>query len=218
MGRHSRTVEGSPVQLGPWNLGCTVVKQFGSVRDFVRHLATLAPRVEVAISHGIREGGRMIQEEAQRAIGDYQPSVGPFPAWAPLADATLNGAKDLHGHYHPGKVELGFSPPDNPLLRTGELHDHIELSIAHHRAVVGVPDETVGDGTRENPVRNIGDVAVWLEFGDRYMPARSFLGRAGYVRGKHAAHAIGHAVFLALAGKVHVEVSPHSSAGDDIPF
>jgi hypothetical protein len=194
------------------------VREFNSISDFVRYLETLEPRVEQAISRGIREGGRMIQEEAQRAIGHYQPGVGPFPAWPALADSTLNGFTDLHGHHHPGKIELGFAPPDNPLERTSELHDHIELSIGHHEAVIGVPDEMVGDGTKENPTRNIGDVAVWQEFGDRYMPARSFLGRAGYVRGKNAAHAIGNAVFLALSGKVHVEVSLHSSAGDDIPF
>jgi hypothetical protein len=193
------------------------MREFRDIASFVRYLQTLEPRVETAIHRGLTEGGRMIQEEAQHSIGHYQTSAGPFRAWPPLAEATLYGGKDLHGHTHPGKIELGFAPPDNPLLRTGELRDHIELSIGHHKAVVGVPDETVGDGTPENPVRNIGDVAVWQEFGDRNMPARSFLGRAGFVRAKAAAHAIGHAVYLALAGKPHISVSVHYRT-DDIPF
>lgn len=181
------------------------MKEFDNIGDFVAYLQTLEPRVEHAISEGIREGGRMIQEEAKQSIGHYQPPAGPFPGWAPLAETTLNGFTNAHGRHFPGKIELGFSPPDNPLLRTSELHDHIELSVSRHKAVIGVRDEIVGDGTRENPTRNIGDVAVWQEFGTHYMPRRSFLGRAGYVKAKAAVHAIGHAVFLALCGRPHVD-------------
>lgn len=187
------------------------MREFDSIGDFVRYLETLQAKVEIAAQQGVAEGGKMIQEEAKKSIGHYQGAAGPFAAWAPLSEATLNGWDNARGHHYPGKIDLGFSPPDNPLLRTHELEHHIELSIGRHKAVIGVPDEMVGSGTTEDPSRNVGDVAVWQEFGTRYMPARSFLGRAGYVRGKDAAHAIGHAVYLALAGKVHVTASVHSS-------
>jgi hypothetical protein len=194
------------------------VRDFKSIEDFIRHLASIVPAVEVAAQRGVHEGGSLIQAEAQREIGHYQSSAGPFPDWAPLADTTLNGFTDQHGHHHPGKVELGFAPPDNPLLRTDGLHDHIELSVSHNKAVVGVPDEIIGDGTPENPVRNIGDVARWQEFGDSNLRARSFLGRAAYLKAKAAAHAIGHAVFLAIIGRPYTPAPRNHFAPDDIPF
>jgi len=192
------------------------MREFRSIRDFVRYLETLQPKVEVAAQLGLHEGGRMIQEEAQHEIGHYQTAAGPFAAWAPLADTTLNGYTDQHGHHHPGKIEMGFSPPDNPLLRTHELQEHIELSAQRNRVIVGVPDEVVGDGTPENPTRNIGLVAELMEFGDREMPARSFLGRAAFVKAEAAARAVGHAIYLAMIGKPHRPASAHYDR--DIPF
>lgn len=192
------------------------MREFRSIKDFVRFLELLAPQVEIASQLGLHEGARMIQEEAQASLGHYQDSAGPFPAWPALAETTLQGYTDAHGHHHPGKIEMGFAPPDNPLQRTDELHDHVELSVTHNHAVVGVPDEVVGDGTEENPTRNIGQVAAWLEFGDREMPARSFLGRAAFVKGHAVANAIGHAVYLALSGKPYVPLPRHEA--DDIPF
>jgi hypothetical protein len=49
--------------------------------------------------------------------------------WEPLSPATLDGFRHLNGTYIPGKIELGFSPPDNPLLRTGDLRDSIEAEV-----------------------------------------------------------------------------------------
>lgn len=91
--------------------------------------------------------------------------------WPPLAESTMRQ-----------REELGFAP-DLPLLRTGHLRDaietEVEAAIGGGKAAVGVHDRIVGGGSRADPERNIGDVAVWMELGTpdapNPIPARPFL-------------------------------------------
>jgi len=194
-----------------------VTKSFKSIGEFVEYLERLPLTAEVTVSHGLHEATELVWEEARHAIGEYQDSAGPFKGWDNLSDATLNGWDAANGVHYPGKIELGFSPPDNPLLRTGELRDAIEFSVSHNEGVVGVPDRDVGNGTEEDPDRNVGDVAIEHEFGTRYMPARSFLGRSLYVKAKEVVGIIGHAVLLGLSGKPFEPFS-RPPPKDDVPF
>jgi phage gpG-like protein len=193
------------------------MREFKSAGAFAAHLRALAAR-EIAVEQGaLRDAGRLVQHTAHDFIGEYQPQEGPFPAWAPLAETTLHGARDQMGRWHPGKVDLGFAPPDNSLLRTGDLQHAIELSVDHREAVVGVADQNAGDGTPGNPFRNLGDVAIDLEFGTVHMPARSFLGRALFVNIDNVVRIIGEAVYRAVAGLPQVSVGAHPHR-DDPPF
>jgi hypothetical protein len=193
------------------------MKDFGSIGEFVAYLRLIAPVAEHQVQKALHHAGRLVQEEAQDSIGVYQSSAGPFAAWKGLADTTLSGFTDKKGRYHPGKEELGFAPPDNPLMRTEQLKHAIELSVSHNHAVVGVGDEQVGDGSPEDPFRNLGDVAVWIEFGTEDMEARSFLGRALFVKEKAVASIIGHATAAALAGEEY-SPKPEEKPHTDIPF
>jgi hypothetical protein len=60
------------------------------------------------------------------------------------------------------------------------LRKHILIAVEGNEAAVGVPNETVGDGSPKNPIRDIGETAVEQEFGNaaRGLPSRSFLGLA----------------------------------------
>lgn len=195
------------------------MRNFGSIEEFILYLRTLPPLIHMNIALAVRDAGRMVQEEAQHEIGHYQDAEGPFPAWPQLSDSTLFGAYDQKGRWHPGKVDMGFSPPDNPLLRTGDLKHAIELSYDAMSAVIGVPDEMVGDGSHESPVRNVGVVAAELEFGTENMPPRSFLGRSMYVCAHEIVSMIGHAVRAGLEGRHYVpEPRHHHSSAEDIPF
>jgi hypothetical protein len=102
---------------------------------------------------------KQIKATAKSEIGHYQPAVGPFPEWPPLAEATLEGWGPF-----PGKEELGFAPPDNPLLRYGELRDSFELQAEGLEGVVGSTDP----------------VMLFHEMGTEKMPARPVLGPAAF--------------------------------------
>jgi hypothetical protein len=192
------------------------MKQFDSFAAFAAHLRVVALKVEVAEHLALHDAGRLVQETSQGYIGEYQPTEGPFPAWPDLAETTLQGFSDEHGH-HPGKIELGFSPPDNPLKRTEDLKHAIELHVDSREAVVGVPDENAGDGSPESPFRNLGDVAVEQELGTINMPARSFLGRALFTQAHHIVDIIGVTVARAVADLPPVPAS-HNPTSDDPPF
>jgi hypothetical protein len=183
------------------------VKSFNGMGSFIHHLRTLQAHATRDIELALGEAGKLVQDQAKNFIGEYQPSVGPFPVWPELAETTLYGYTDKHGHTHPGKVELGYSPPDNPLKRHEDLRNAIDMSYNAVKAVVGVPDEVVGDGTPGNLVRNIGDIAIDHEFGTHEMPERSFLGRALFVRTQDVVDIIGYAVQCIIAGVPH---KPHS--------
>lgn len=193
------------------------MREFKSAGEFVRHLKEAKRTAHHKVTLGLRDAGRLVQEEARGFIGHYQGAAGPFPEWPALAESTLAGGHDIFGREHPGKVELGYAPPDNPLLREGHLRNAIELSYDAVRAVVGVPDEQAGSGAPHDPVRNIGDVAVDHEFGTKNMPARSFLGRALFVCAEEVAEIIGHAVMQAVMGKPYT-TPPKKQHLDDIPF
>jgi hypothetical protein len=195
------------------------MKTFKSFAELAEQLISTIPAVEAARYLGHREAAVIVQTEAQQELGHYQSAAGPFQAWQNLADTTLNGFDGPDGVHHPGKIELGYAPPDNPLVATGELHDHIEISYDSREAVIGVPDETVGSGVDGDEVRNIGDVAVYLEFGRKGMPPRSFLGRAAYVKRDEIVSALCLPVIHAIASVPYAPAKTQSSQPkDDIPF
>lgn len=168
------------------------MKDFASLEEFVVFLATRVPVVDASVTHGLEVACRIVETEAKHEIGTYQPSGGPFAAWAPLAETTLEGWAG-----RPGKVELGYAPPDNPLLRTGELRDAVEHTVDVDEAAVGVPSKIVIDGDKSV---DIGDVAIWQEMGTVKIPPRSFLGHAGFVKEKAVVEAIGLEIIHAVSG------------------
>ena len=100
----------------------------------------------------------MLHQAAERIKAAARAYIGRDNAeWPPLADATQEQ-----------RARLGYTP-DDPLLRSGALRDAIEAEVESHRtggkAAVGVTDGFVGDGSKADPLRNIGDIAVWMELG-----------------------------------------------------
>lgn len=150
---------------------------FPDLESFAAHLSKVAAEVQVAQHEGLKHAAETIEKEAKSAIGEYQEVAGPFGAWAPLSPATLSG-----------KAELKYSPPDNPLLREGDLRESIEHTVRGNEAVVG----------------SNSDVAVWQELGTpgaKYpIPPRSFLGRAAFVKAPEVVSHIAARVVRALNG------------------
>lgn len=70
----------------------------------------------------------VVTDAAVRArgyIGNYQE--GWLMGWERLSSATLYGFQHPSGGWIFGKEDLGYSPPDNPLLREGDMRDSIEF-------------------------------------------------------------------------------------------
>lgn len=124
--------------------------EFDSMGKFARHLATLEVGVALELRRGLETVAKSVQKTAKDEIGYYQPAIGPFPAWAPLAQTTVED-----------RVSQGYSA-DEPLLRTGELRDSIDRDVTALEAVIG----------------SDSDIAVYQELGTDKIPPRPFLGPA----------------------------------------
>lgn len=127
------------------------MKEF-SLTSFTTHLAEMAVNTVVSLNVGLHAAANVIEKSAKEKIGHYQGESGPFPEWAPLADATEDE-----------KARLGY-PLGAPLERTGELRDSIEHEVVGLEAVVGSKDP----------------VAEWQEFGTDRIPPRPFIGPAAF--------------------------------------
>ena len=127
-----------------------------------------------ATHKALDHAAKLVEAEAKREIGDYQPDKGPFAAWAELADSTQ---KD--------RAAKGF-PENEPLLRTGALRDSIEHTVkSHHEAEVG------SDSL----------IAVYQELGTNHIPPRSFLGGAAFSKSHEVKALLGHSVIATIMGK-----------------
>ncbi len=154
-----------------------VVRQFNSMGAFATHLVGLQVATLKAAEHGLNQATKLIQEDAKARIGEYQDAAGPFPAWANLAESTVND-----------RISKGFSP-DEPLLRTGDLRESIEREVKGLEGVVG----------------SKSDIALYQEMGTERIPPRPFLGPAAFNNKAKIQKLIGDAVFTALTGGEIVE-------------
>lgn len=158
---------------------------FSSCRAFGRFLRTVSAEIPEAQTHGLRDASLIMQKEAKAEIGTYAQAAGPFPAMAPLSEATLEGFHHPLAGWIPGKLE---SYPEDPLLRQGVMRDSIEAAHDHRQAVVGSDDE----------------VALWQEMGTSGalypIPPRSFIGRALFVTQDACASTIMRHVLTPLVG------------------
>lgn len=163
-----------------------VMKSFKSIGAFLEYLPTIIAEMEIAEHVGLEKVGALIETEAKHEIGHYQEAVGPFGAWAPLTQNTLNGFFLPSGRWIDPKVN---QPPDNPLDETGELRASISHTVGEHEVTIGSPLQ----------------LAVWQELGVNEgmpyeQPPRSFLGGAAFrKRDKAVDTVVGHIV-AAMAG------------------
>ncbi|MCA3183922.1 MULTISPECIES: hypothetical protein [unclassified Cupriavidus] len=130
------------------------MKEFRSLSDFADHLTRLAAAAPVVTNHMTEQAAQKVEKIAKAEIGHYQPSVGPFPAWAQLQPDTETE-----------KNRLGYKL-NAPLERTGEMRNSISHVTADNESVVGSNDQKL----------------VWHEEGTAKIPPRPVLGPAA-IRG-----------------------------------
>lgn len=117
---------------------------------FAREMSHASARIATELEVGFRIIVKEIEETAKEEIGVYQPAVGPFEAWAPLAASTKAD-----------RVRQGYTE-DDPLLRSGELRDSIESELVGLAAIVGTKSQ----------------IGLWQEVGTDRIPPRPFIGPA----------------------------------------
>jgi len=147
--------------------------EFSSLGAFIQHVEGLSALVEAGQHEGLARAAAVIEKAAKARIGHYQPEVGPYPAWAPLAAAT-----------EAQKARMGF-PSDAPLLASGAMRDNISTEMSGNEAVIGSPD----------------DRAVYHEFGTSKMPPRPVFGPVAFNCAEEVGQLVGGAVIASLVGK-----------------
>jgi HK97 gp10 family phage protein len=145
-----------------------------NIMEAIEQMAKVAIAVELETRKALERAAVVVEKEANATIGTYQPEAGPFAQWAQLADSTISE-----------KEKLGYAPPDNPLLREGDLRDSIGHVVQGHEAAVG----------------SNSDVAVYQELGTRHMPPRSFLGGAAVRKEAEVVEIIGRGAVTGLVGE-----------------
>lgn len=83
-----------------------------TLRAFARAIREAVPENREAMADAVEKAILFTQQDAKARIGHYQ--IG----WAPLKQVTVTQ-----------KVHLGYAPPDNPLLRTGEGRESIMAQV-----------------------------------------------------------------------------------------
>lgn len=149
------------------------MSEFTSLGHFARHLATLEVAVALELRRGLDKVASAVKQTAKDEIGVYQPAIGPFAAWSPLAESTVAD-----------RVAKGYSP-DQPLLRDGTMRDSIDKDVSGLEAVIG----------------STSDIAVYQELGTDKIPPRPFLGPAVLHNERLIKRILGRAFVTGLLGK-----------------
>lgn len=155
------------------------------MREFdIRHALAEMLKIGVAIEHethkALTRAAELVEHEAKAEIGHYQDAAGPLAEWAQLAPSTIAE-----------KEALGYAPPDNPLLREGDLRDSIGHKVETHFNLSG----------GEAAIGSDSDIAVYQELGTGHIPPRSFLGGAAVREEEKVVEILGGGVVSGLVGK-----------------
>jgi HK97 gp10 family phage protein len=149
-----------------------VIVDFNSLGSLALHLAAREVALLESLHHGLEECAKRVEGTAKAEIGHYQAGIGPFAAWADLAEST-----EAH------KAKMGY-PADAPLEATGEMRDSITHTTSTLEAVIGSNDPKM----------------VYHEFGTLKMPARPVMGPAVLRNKEYIRRTLGAATVSGLIG------------------
>lgn len=121
-----------------------------NLEEFARAMTVAVKAAPESINGVVKHLADETARIARQEIGTYQEVVGPFPAWASLAESTEQD-KSRNGY-----------PLNSPLERTGEMRSSIRSEDYGDVAFAGSGDEKL----------------YWHEQGTPKMPPRPVMGPA----------------------------------------
>ncbi|KMN20302.1 phage protein, HK97 gp10 family [Pseudomonas weihenstephanensis] len=159
--------------------------EFKSLGSLALHLAGQEAALLASLHAGLEKCAKRVEQTAKAEIGHYQAGIGPFPAWADLAEST-----EEH------KAKMGY-PPDSPLLASGSMRASITHTTSILEAVIGSADPKM----------------VYHEFGTPKMPARPVMGPALLTNKEFIRRTLGAATVAGLIGgqAIHASLGYNSS-------
>jgi HK97 gp10 family phage protein len=146
-----------------------------TLAEFATYIGAL--NVDHAKNQALKIACQLVAGEARRVIGTYDLG------WPQLKEST-QADRERKGY-----------PPNEPLLRSGELRDSIEY--------------TIKEPGRLAEVGSNSDIAVYQELGTSTIPARSFLAGAAHAMGPAVAHVVRDVVGAAIAGRSELRELGH---------
>ncbi len=146
--------------------------EFSSLGSLSLHFLAVEVATLKHLHESLEKCAVQIEKTAKEEIGHYQSAVGPFAAWADLADST-----EAH------KARMGY-PSDAPLEATGEMRDSFTHEVHGLECIAGSKDPKM----------------VWHEFGTPKMPSRSVVGPAALTQKEFIRRTLGHATVTGLIG------------------
>ena len=147
-------------------------------------MIAMPTKIEATVVVALKKSAVEVHKTAVAKFGEYQPAVGPYPAWDLLTVDTLHqkmdlaggGADPLIGHYPKGGESA---------LYPVALRQSLSMEVNEHEmtAYVGTNDP----------------IAEWQEFGTkRGIPPRPFLRPALYENEDYIKRVINEAIGVAL--------------------
>ena len=153
--------------------------EFKNLGALALNLAAQEVALLASLQEGLEKCAARVEKTAKAEIGHYQAGIGPFPAWAELADST-----EEH------KAKMGY-PADSPLLASGSMQASITHTTGILEAVIGSTDPKM----------------VYHEFGTPKMPARPVMGPALLTNKEFIRRALGAATVRGLIGGSAIHAS-----------
>jgi len=154
------------------------MKEFDSFLGLAEELVANEIKVHIAGFVALEKIGQVVEKQAKSQITHLQDETGPFEAWEPLAESTIE-RKENHSPYE-------LNADGNPGLDTGEMRDSYEHCVVGTTAHIGSDN----------------DKAVLFELGTEKMPPRSVLGMAAVNKADKIVQIIGEETVVALTGGI----------------
>lgn len=149
-----------------------MTRQLNSLLEAAATFGAQAAAMNLTLSDGLKGVMVRIENTARASMGEYQPAAGGFPAWAPLAPATL-AQKERAGQKTP-----------NPLIATGEMLASFGHEVRGLEGVAGATDVKM----------------IYHEAGTDRVPPRPVWGPAAFNNREAIMRMIGVAVVTGIAG------------------
>lgn len=153
--------------------------EFKDLGSLALHMAGQEVALLASLRAGLEKCAVRVEQTAKAEIGHYQTGIGPFPAWAELAESTEER-----------KAKMGY-PADSPLRASGDMGESFGHTTSILESVIGSTDPKM----------------VYHEFGTPKMPARPVMGPALLTNKEFIRRTLGAATVAGLIGGQAIHAS-----------